>query len=345
DWDDEEATFEHPNLSLNLPKNVQDSLNRQLLVYDLFTEYNVKSLNDDGTVTFFDEIPYYGIEGLEDSFYSFKKLKADGKLYSTFTAKDENGQTQKYRIPTFGEAQLLVTHYPSMFPFDYDENLNPYVRLWYDSRLNGNEFTETVYLKNDENGNYKADITDESDGFTGVTELRNSKRESTKVYYNESTLPAYSLTPIDGYKSYTYCPCYGIRFKNTKQCAAYKWELKHTDTEPMNFYLSIKIKALPKDSDITVSDITDNNSYWNKGYLEYNIPIIGERNANSGQMVNIPRAYFITSSMKNSTNYIYFGFYVTSMYITNYNIYNSIGSLPLRLVKVKEPAESTQPAE
>ncbi|MDE7438275.1 MAG: hypothetical protein K2M93_07300, partial [Muribaculaceae bacterium] len=26
DWDDEEATFEHPNLSLNLPKNVQDSL-------------------------------------------------------------------------------------------------------------------------------------------------------------------------------------------------------------------------------------------------------------------------------------------------------------------------------
>jgi hypothetical protein len=40
-------------------------------------------------------------------------------------------------------------------------------------------------------------------------------------------------------------------------------------------YLSIKIKALPADSELTVDDVADNASFWRDGFIEFKFPASG----------------------------------------------------------------------
>ena len=138
---------------------------------------------------------------------------------------------------------------------------------------------------------------------------------------------------------------YGIRFKNTKQCAAYKWETKYTDTDPVKYYISVKIKALPENTNITVYDITDNNSYWQSGYIEYKFPLLGDLIYKTGIIDNTTNSYYITSSYRTDGNEIYVASYIDMWGLNKYGEWSNNSKRSLRLVKVKEPAEGTESAE
>ena len=58
---------------------------------------------------------------------------------------------------------------------------------------------------------------------------------------------------------------YGLRFKGTKQFAAYKWEWTS------NGGTTIKIKALPQESNLQLSYIVDNEKFWASGCIIYNL--------------------------------------------------------------------------
>ena len=59
------------------------------------------------------------------------------------------------------------------------------------------------------------------------------------------------------------------------QYAAYRWESCRIADDPLERYFSIKIKALPADSELTVDDVADNVSFWRDGFIEFKFPASG----------------------------------------------------------------------
>lgn len=70
--------------------------------------------------------------------------------------------------------------------------------------------------------------------------------------------------------------CYAIRFKNTLQQAAYRYQRVTDDVD--NSYLSVKVKAIGNEMP-TLDDVCD-ETYWTDGYIELQFPLCGKR---SGQ--------------------------------------------------------------
>ena len=90
------------------------------------------------------------------------------------------------------------------------------------------------------------------------------------------TVHYYTAEPDDPEKgNYNIAPVYGIRFKGTSQYAAYRWESCQIAGNPLERYFSIKIKALPEDSEMTVDDLIGNNSFWAEGCIEFKFPASG----------------------------------------------------------------------
>ena len=84
------------------------------------------------------------------------------------------------------------------------------------------------------------------------------------------------IYPTDpGTSVYNIAPVYAIRFKGTSQYAAYRWESCRIADNPLERYFSIKIKALPADSELTVDDVADNASFWRDGFIEFKFPTSG----------------------------------------------------------------------
>ena len=271
DWDDEEAEIEHPEVPLILPKDVQDSLNRQLLVYDLFAEYNVKSIDfDNKTVEFFDTYVFPTDDSYKSSFYSYNDIKSKNALNATF--KDENNNFYRLALP--GEVQLLAPIIGRI-----DDNGASY---WGNPEFNAqrkpmiaSEFKEDVYFKvNNEQRDKSCDISSENpDGFSGVTQLKIGRNS---IVYSLSANNEYTNDPKLVTKKVVVNTVYGIRFKGTSQYAAYKWEPTYVNNDETNRALAIYIKALPKDSDITIDDIIDNHTYWNDDdCIKITIPMAG----------------------------------------------------------------------
>ena len=277
DWEEADA-IENPDLPLVLPKNVQDSLNRQLLVYDLFTEYNVKSISDDNVVTFYDThiVPNHNVE---DYYYS-TDLSKKGLLSNDGLLTDAAGN--KYRIPTGGELQLLFPQHTQYVENVLQDTRDPnYVRYHvdfggenYSVKLVESPIIENIYLKNDNDNlaDKTGDITTESEyGFTGTTQLRRGRINRTIYYDADNNL----VSPDISVSRYNRAPTYGIRFKDSKQYSAYKWEVINISDNPQLLGISVKIKALPQDSELTIYDITDNHAFWKDGYIEYIFPFEG----------------------------------------------------------------------
>ena len=90
------------------------------------------------------------------------------------------------------------------------------------------------------------------------------------------TVHYYTAEPDDPQKgNYNIHPVYAVRFKGTSQYAAYRWETCQINGNPLERYLSIKIKALPADSELTVDDVADNASFWRDGFIEFKFPRFG----------------------------------------------------------------------
>lgn len=84
---------------------------------------------------------------------------------------------------------------------------------------------------------------------------------------------------------------YGIRFKDTDQYSAYRYEY-FSSKENNGGYISIKIKALYAGDDVDIIDISDAMSpyYWSEGYLEFRIPLEGAK-LEPGQSIDGKASY------------------------------------------------------
>ena len=102
----------------------------------------------------------------------------------------------------------------------------------------------------------------------GITQMKLGPKSSTVHNYPE--------TPDDPEQgNYDIHPVYALRFKGTSQYAAYRWEVKPIDANPLECYLSIKIKALyPQDNATTIEDVST-ETFWNDGFVEFKFPASG----------------------------------------------------------------------
>ena len=278
DWEAGE-TFEVPDLPLD--GESQAELNAKLKV-NMFTEYNVKSadLTGKSITAFYDNLAVSLADCPTDSYFTYTELQDAGLTGNGDDAVLTDGQGNKYRLPTEGELNLLLPMYtePADMP-DIDGKKGRYHPWWNDNTSTSptnvmvtDEFTETIYLKNGAD-HYpdKTTNTAETDGdyrLVGETQLRLGALTETVHYY--------TAEPDDPEKgNYNIAPVYGIRFKGTSQYAAYRWESCQIGGNPLERYLSIKIKALPADSKMTVDDLVGNNSFWAEDCIEFKFPASG----------------------------------------------------------------------
>ena len=331
DWDDEEAEIEYTEVPLILPKDVQDSLNQQLLVYNLFSEYYVKSIDYyNNTVEFNDNYAYDPKAMTKELFFSYDELEKNG-----LTDRDAilTNDGVNYRLPTAGELKLLACDGPALSYSGLAE-----WPVFLDNSQQLEEFQEYVYLKNQVDNKLDTihDIATENEyGFTGTSQLKRGK-VNTLLTYDDNNI--FTVNPNDIKNTYNVAPVYGIRFKETKQFAAYKWENIYLNNNINNRGLSIKIKAIPKDADITLNDIIDNHSYWKDSYIELIFPFYGYYLANNreGNYVGgTLQASIISTTRYKLRNNHFIRLVTTGTQSGLTNGGNDISFL-LRLVKIKE---------
>ncbi len=326
-------------------KHDQAALNAALKV-NMFTEFNVKSvdLNSKTVNAFFDKLAVSADECPTDSYFTYTQLKDAGATAADAVFTGPDGK--KYRLPTEGELALLVPIYTEeadratvnkekdgMYHSYWNDNPStntfPYVMVT-------TPFTETIYLKNGSDN--QADKTHPDDTDSEYTLKGESQmRVGTKL----ETVHYYTAEPDDPQKgNYNIHPVYAVRFKGTSQYAAYRWESCRIADNPLERYFSIKIKALPADSELTVDDVADNASFWRDGFIEFKFPASGYYKSEIDQptLDNITglgvNGYCCSSSL-----------WVGGLHIRNLNFSlnnANVGRLvvgcrfPLRLIKVSE---------
>ena len=326
-------------------KHDQAALNAALKV-NMFTEFNVKSvdLNSKTVNAFYDKLAVSADECPTDSYFTYTELKDAGATAADAVFTGPDGK--KYRLPTEGELALLVPIYTEeadratvnkekdgMYHSYWNDNPStntfPYVMVT-------TPFTETIYLKNGSDN--QADKTHPDDTDSEYTLKGESQmRVGTKL----ETVHYYTAEPDDPQKgNYNIHPVYAVRFKGTSQYAAYRWESCRIADNPLERYFSIKIKALPADSELTVDDVADNASFWRDGFIEFKFPASGYYKSEIDQptLDNITglgvNGYCCSSSL-----------WVGGLHIRNLNFSlnnANVGRLvvgcrfPLRLIKVSE---------
>ena len=259
-------------------KHDQAALNAALKV-NMFTEFNVKSvdLNSKTVNAFYDKLAVSADECPTDSYFTYTELKDAGATAADAVFTGPDGK--KYRLPTEGELNLLMPMYTEEADQpDIDGKKGRYHPWWNDNASTNttyvmvtNEFTETIYLKSGVDNlpdQTHSDDTDSEYTLKGQSQLKLGALSETVHYY--------TAEPDDPQKgNYNIHPVYAVRFKGTSQYAAYRWETCQINGNPLERYLSIKIKALPADSELTVDDVADNASFWRDGFIEFKFPASG----------------------------------------------------------------------
>lgn len=336
------------------PAAQQDRRNAALKV-NRFTDFNVLSLNkEQKTVTFYDKLAVSLEDCPTDSYFTYNELQDAGLTANGNGAILTDADKNKYRMPTAGELELLLPQYSEI---EQREQIDPDNKYWgvyypwwndnistnnpedsgYDSfvmatTVGTDGWTETLYLKNDETGYPdKTTKSDETDGeyvIKGQSWMKRGATSETDVIY--PTNP--------GTAKYNIAPVYGLRFKGTSQCAAYRWESCKIADNSVERYLSIKIKALPYDTTTTIDEVAD-ESFWTKGYLEFKFPdsgyyepeIVPDQSDDNITARGVS-GHSWSSTLKNESNAGYFHEDISCSYVgpTSRTFY-----FPLRLVKVE----------
>ena len=285
----------------------QQKLNAALKV-NMFTPFNAKSV-DLGTKkinAFFDKLAVSADECTTDSYFTYTELKDAGVTAADAVLTD--GEGNEYRLPTAGELNLLLPMYtePGDWP-DIDGKKGRYHPWWNDNASTNTSFvtietpfTETIYLKNGAD-NYPdqthPDDTDSEYTLKGQSQMKVGALSEMVHYYTEE--------PDDPQKgNYNIRPVYGLRFKGTSQYAAYRWESCKIAGNPLERYLSIRIKALhPQDNATTIDDVAD-ETFWKDGFIEFKFPASGfysPENADNPTTENITNrggdSYYWSSSL------------------------------------------------
>ena len=324
-------------------KHDQAALNAALKV-NMFTEFNVKSvdLNSKTVNAFFDKLAVSADECPTDSYFTYTELKDAGATAADAVFTGPDGK--KYRLPTAGELNLLLPMYtePGDQP-DIDGKKGQYCPWWNDNASTNTSlvtvetpFTETIYLKNGEDNLPDKSHPDDTD-----SEYTLKGQSQMKVGALSETVHYYTTEPDDPQKgNYNIHPVYAVRFKGTSQYAAYRWESCRIADDPLERYFSIKIKALPADSELTVDDVADNVSFWRDGFIEFKFPASGYYAPEIGQPTpeNITyrgvNGYCRSSSLWTGGSHVYdLRFSLNNAHMDHSALDNKYS---LRLVKVSE---------
>ena len=294
----------------------QQRLNDALLV-NRFAHYYVKSINpSDKTVEFYDtftnDLNDYPLDQ-NRVYYSMNYLVSSGLLTAEMTDKASN---DTYRIPTAGEVCLLYPYSGTFFDPNYQpEQYRDLYGIWqniyqnisvglnsHTSVDNNNpaarrHWTEKISFKNNTDYTpYTPTDKDDADLYSEIEAVRGTKSTLLAYFSNTDQYSETEGTPISLF------PAYAIRFKDTDQYSAYKWETKK-DPATNRIYASIKIKAIPKDLDVSVYEIANNDRYWNDGYIEYKMPFIFRTDTNSYTQLQLQWATgVVVSNSKTYTN-------------------------------------------
>ena len=325
-------------------KHDQAALNAALKV-NMFTEFNVKSvdLNSKTVNAFYDKLAVSADECPTDSYFTYTELKDAGATAADAVFTGPDGK--KYRLPTEGELNLLMPMYTEEADQpDIDGKKGRYHPWWNDNASTNttyvmvtNEFTETIYLKNGVDNlpdQTHSDDTDSEYTLKGQSQLKLGALSETVHYYTEE--------PDDPQKgNYNIRPVYGLRFKGTSQYAAYRWETCQIADNPLERYLSIKIKALEKDDTQTTIDQVAQEAFWKDGFIEFKFPASGyysQANAGNPTSENITShgvyGYYWSSSLWTGGSDIRgLGFHLHNAYVFHYAVGNRFS---LRFVKVSE---------
>ena len=252
----------------------QQKLNAALKV-NMFTPFNAKSV-DLGTKkinSFYDKLTVSADDCPTDSYFTYTELKDAGLTAADAVLTD--GEGNEYRLPTEGELNLLLPMWTeeadrATVNKEKDGVYHPY---WNDNASTNTfpyvtvttPFTETIYLKNGAD-NYpdKTHPADPEYTLKGQSQLKVGVQTEQIAYPADPGTNVYNIRPV-----------YGLRFKGTNQYAAYRWETCKIASDPLERYLSIRIKALhPQDNATTIDDVAD-ETFWTDGYVEFKFPFTG----------------------------------------------------------------------
>ncbi len=258
----------------------QDKMNARLKV-SIFTPYNVKSAHmDSGEVTF----------ETEQTCASSTKFTQDQLQTKGFAGNNNHAlfwqDAEFYRLPTQGEAQLL-------FP------QSNYVYFSGSTHTSTTEFTETINLQNNSDGNTNS----AGEIITGKSQLKEGTQKST----------------VNGTQ---FNIVYGYRLRGTDEYAAYRWEITEaTDSQKQNGdkILKIRIKALRIDDTATTIDDIAQEDFWTSGYLEYIFPYSASRGS-------------LSELWTSTKSYVFFSNTTQAQHGTT----STGSSYPIRLVKASE---------
>ena len=320
----------------------QQKLNAALKV-NMFTPFNAKSV-DLGTKkinSFFDKLAVSADDCPTDSYFTYTELKDAGLTAADAVLTD--GEGNQYRLPTEGELNLLLPMWTEVadratvnkekdgmyYPYWNDNsstNTFPYVTV-------ETPFTETIYLKNGMDN-----LPDETHPADPEYTLKGESQLKVGTQTEQIAYPADLVTNV-----YNIRPVYGLRFKGTNQYAAYRWETCKIASDPLERYLSIRIKALhPQDNATTIDDVAD-ETFWQDGFIEFQFPASGyysPENAGNPTPENITHrgvyGYCWVSSLwtgDSDSGARFLGFYLNDAHV-GHSVPGS--RFPLRLVKVSE---------
>ena len=323
------------------PKS-QQKLNAALKV-NMFTPFNAKSV-DLGTKkinSFFDKLTVSADDCPTDSYFTYTELKDAGLTAADAVLTD--GEGNEYRLPTEGELNLLLPMWTEeadratvnkekdgmYYPYWNDNsstNTFPYVTV-------ETPFTETIYLKNGTDN-----LPDETHPADPEYTLKGESQLKVGTQTEQIAYPADLVTNV-----YNIRPVYGLRFKGTNQYAAYRWETCKIASDPLERYLSIRIKALhPQDNATTIDDVAD-ETFWQDGFIEFQFPASGyysPENAGNPTPEDITHrgvyGYCWVSSLwtgDSDSGARFLGFYLNDAHV-GHSVPGS--RFPLRLVKVSE---------
>ena len=323
------------------PKS-QQKLNAALKV-NMFTPFNAKSV-DLGTKkinSFFDKLTVSADDCPTDSYFTYTELKDAGLTAADAVLTD--GEGNEYRLPTEGELNLLLPMWTEeadratvnkekdgmYYPYWNDNsstNTFPYVTV-------ETPFTETIYLKNGTDN-----LPDETHPADPEYTLKGESQLKVGTQTEQIAYPADLVTNV-----YNIRPVYGLRFKGTNQYAAYRRETCKIASDPLERYLSIRIKALhPQDNATTIDDVAD-ETFWQDGFIEFQFPASGyysPENAGNPTPENITHrgvyGYCWVSSLwtgDSDSGARFLGFYLNDAHV-GHSVPGS--RFPLRLVKVSE---------
>ena len=329
------------------------------LKVNMFTPFNVSSLDKaQKKVAFFDKLAVSADDCPTDSYFTYTELKEAGLTTSTEDAYLQDVEGNRYRLPTEGELNLLLPmwteaasrenlgnkHWGVYHPWWNDNistnnpsnaDVNTYVMS---DKVSTTGWIETIYLKNGvDNSPDKTTNAGEIDGeyvVSGKSWMKKGTQFETVHYYN-----AKPDVPEKG--NYNLAPVYGLRFQGTSQYAAYRWKFCKIASDPLERYLSIKIKALKKDDMQTMIDDIADEAFWKEGFVEFRFPASGYY----APAIDQPTPENISNRGVNGTCWsssLWTGTGMDSRYL-NFNLINAhVGHntiddrFPLRLVRVQK---------